>query len=259
MGLHIIICIKSVVLRATGTKIVRTPDLCELNSFDRPALETALCLKESHGGTVTALTMGPEDAGHSVLHEAMAMGVDRGVLLSDPALIGSDTLATSMALGAAVAKLAPYDLVLFGTRTSDSDTGQVGPQTAVLLDLPLVTSAVSVEKIDSGLRVNRICDEFVETFETPLPAVLTIHPTSVQPRDVSLMGIQQTFEENNIETLGLSHVGLSANQVGDAGSGTRVLSMNRVSRKRDCNFVEGSAEEQANTLLQSLVKLGLVG
>jgi electron transfer flavoprotein beta subunit len=259
MGLHIIVCIKSVVLHATGTKIVRTPELCELNAFDRPALETALCLKESHGGTVTALTMGPEDTGCSVLYEAMAMGVDRGVLLSDPTLIGSDTLATSTALGAAVAKLAPYDLVLFGTRTSDSDTGQVGPQTAVLLDLPLVTSAVSIEKVDSKVRVNRISDEFTETFETPLPVALTIHPTSVQPRDVSLMGIEQAFEKNQVETLALSDIGLSANQVGDAGSGTRVLSMKRVSRKRTCDFVEGSAEEQADKLLKSLVKLGLVG
>jgi electron transfer flavoprotein beta subunit len=259
MGLHIIVCIKSVVLRATGTKIVRTPELCELNSFDRPALETALCLKESHGGSVTALTMGPADTGSAVLHEAMAMGVDRGVLLSDPALIGSDTLATSTAIGAAVAKLSPYDLVLFGTRTSDSDTGQVGPQTAALLDLPLVTSAMSLEKNDSGLRVNRISDEFVETFETAMPAVLTIHPASVQPRDVSLMGIQRTFEKNSIETLELSDIGLSADQVGDAGSGTRVLSMSRVSRKRTCDFVEGSVEEQADILLNKLVKLGLVG
>jgi electron transfer flavoprotein beta subunit len=259
MGLHIIVCIKSVVLHATGTKIVRTPELCELNSFDRPALETALGLKETHGGTITALTMGPKDTGCSVLHEAMAMGVDRGVLLCDPALIGSDTLATSTAIGAAVAKLAPYDLVLFGTRTSDSDTGQVGPQTAVLLDLPLVTSAVSVEKIDSELRVNRISDEFVETFETSLPAALTIHPGSVQPRDVSLMGIQQTFDKNNIETLALPDIGLLENQVGDAGSGTRVLSMSRVSRKRTCDFIEGSVEEQADKLLENLVKLGLVG
>ena len=259
MGLHIIVCIKSVVLQATGTKIVRTPDLCELNSFDRPALETALCLKETHGGSVTALTMGPPDTGSAVLHEALAMGADRGVLLSDPALVGSDTLATSTAIGAALNALAPFDLVLFGTRTSDSDTGQVGPQTAVLLDLPLVTSATSIDKIASGLRVNRISDEFVETFETTLPAALTIHPTAVQPRDVSLMGIQQTFEQERLEKLTLSSLGLTPEQVGDAGSGTRVLSMQQVSRKRSCDFIEGSVEEQADKLLENLVKLGLVG
>ncbi len=259
MGLHIIVCIKSVVLRATGTEIIRTPDLCELNPFDRPALETALCLRETHDGTVTALTMGPADTGCSVLYEAMAMGVDRGVLLCDPALIGSDTLATSTAIGAAVSTLAPFDLVLFGTRTSDSDTGQVGPQTAVLLDLPLVTSAVSIEKINATVRVNRISDEFTETFEAPLPAAVTIHPSSVQPRDVSLMGLEQAFEKDNVETLSLSDIGLSADQVGDAGSGTRVVSMNRVSRKRTCDFIEGSVEEQADKLLENLVKLGLVG
>ena len=144
-------------------------------------------------------------------------------------------------------------------RTSDSETGQVGPQTAVLLDLPLVTSATSIEKIDSGLRVNRISDEFAETFETTLPAALTIHPTAVQPRDVSLMGIQQTFEQQSLEKLTLPSLGLTAEQVGDAGSGTRVLSMQRVSRKRTCDFIEGSVDEQADKLLENLLKLGLVG
>ena len=143
MPLNIIICIKSVVLDAPNGKVVRTPDTCALNPFDRPALEMAIKLREEAGGKVTAISMGPE-SGSLALYEALAMGVDQAVLISDQALAGSDTLATSTALGAAIRKLAPFDLALFGTRTSDSDTGQVGPQTAVLLDIPLITGASSI-------------------------------------------------------------------------------------------------------------------
>ena len=142
--MHIIVCIKSVVIDAPRGKTVRTADTCALNPFDRPALEVALQLKEKHGGSVTVMSMGPPTA-ETALREALAAGADRAVLLCDPAMAGSDTLATSTALCAGVSGLAPFDLLLFGTRTSDSDTGQVGPQTAVLLDLPMVTGAVRID------------------------------------------------------------------------------------------------------------------
>ena len=125
-------------LEAPTGRSIRTSETCDLNPFDRPCIDMALRLRKEMGGTVTALSMGPDSCAFAVC-DAMAMGVDRGVLLSDPALAASDTLATTTALAAAIRKLAPYDLVLFGTRTSDSDTGQVGPQTSVLLGIPMVT------------------------------------------------------------------------------------------------------------------------
>jgi electron transfer flavoprotein beta subunit len=127
---NIIVCIKSVVTEAPRGKIVRTADKCALNPFDRPVLEMAVQLKERTRGSVTALSMGPPIA-DAALHEALAAGADRAVLLCDPALAGSDTLATATALCAGVQFLSPFDLLLFGTRTSDSDTGQVGPQEIV--------------------------------------------------------------------------------------------------------------------------------
>jgi electron transfer flavoprotein beta subunit len=99
--LHIIVCIKSVVVDAPRGKIVRTADKCALNPFDRPALEVALQLKEKHGGSVTAFSMGPPTA-EAILRETLAAGADRAVLLSDPALAASDTLATATALCAGV-------------------------------------------------------------------------------------------------------------------------------------------------------------
>jgi electron transfer flavoprotein beta subunit len=259
MSLNIVVCIKSVVTRATGTRIVRTPELSELNSFDRPAIETALLLRETHGGSVTALTMGPPDAGGASLAEAMAMGVDRGVLLSDRALIGSDTLATSTALGAAIKKIAPVDLVLFGTRTSDSDTGQVGPQTATLLHIPMVTGVNAIEKAETGFQVKRTCDEFVETFAVELPAAMTMHPSSVVPRDIPLAGIERAFAQGELLTLTLEDIGLKAAQVGELGSGTKVIKMSRVPKGRTCDFIEGSVAEQTDELLKRLQNLSLVG
>ena len=258
MKLNIIVCIKSVVMAVPDRKVIRTPESCDLNPFDRPALEAALRLRETYGGTVTALSMGPEASTFSLL-EAIAMGVDRSVLVCDPALAGSDTFATSTALASAIKKLAPFDLILFGTRTADSDTGQVGPQTAVLLDLPLVTSVYSVEQMDTGLRIKRRADALWEKFELSLPAVLTIHPSSAQPRDVGLSGIESAFEEGEVENWNLTDLGLSPDQVGEAGSYTRVLSLVRVKKERKCEFLSGTTEEQADELIRRLGESGLIG
>jgi len=258
MGLNIVVCIKSVVLDAPNGKVVRNPDSCALNPFDRPVIETALRLCEENGGKVTALSMGPE-TGSLALYETMAMGVDRAILVCDQALAGSDTLATSTTLATAIQKLGPFDLVLFGTRTSDSDTGQVGPQTAVLLDLPLVTGVVSFEYKDSVLMVERKADEFIEKFEVALPGSLTIHPSAVQARDAALIGIEKAFGSMDFEKMSLSDLGLSAQQVGEGGSPTRVVSMKRVKRERKCEFIDGSVEEQAEKLINHLKGSGLIG
>jgi electron transfer flavoprotein beta subunit len=189
----------------------------------------------------------------------MAMGADRGVLLSDPALAGSDTLATSSALAAAIQKLAPFDLVFFGTRTSDSDTGQVGPQTAVLLDLPFVSGVVFLDSTDNSFQVVRRSDGFQETYRVSPPAALTIHPTSVQARDAGLANIGMAYEARDVEKWGVKTLGLSPERVGEAGSPTRVISMTRAHRERACKFIEGEPEEQAESLIQHLFKAGLIG
>jgi electron transfer flavoprotein beta subunit len=258
MGLNIIVCIKSVVVEVPDGPVSRSAESCELNPFDRSALEMGLQLREANGGTVSAVTMGPDSSTLALL-EAMALGVDRGVLISDPALAGSDTLATSTALAAAIKRFDTFDLVLFGTRTADSDTGQVGPQTAVLLDLPLVTGADSVEIASTDFKVVRKADGFRETFELPFPAVLTVHPGAVQPRDVGLYGISSAFEAYSVEKWDLNDVRLTADQVGEAGSPTRVFSLKRVKKDRTCEFLSGSTEEQADALVQRLVRTGLVG
>ena len=256
--MHIIVCIKSVIIKAAAAGVVRSHDSTELNPFDRPVLETALRIKEVRGGTLTALSMGPESS-TSILSEARAMGFDRGVMACDPALAGSDTLATSTALAAAIDSLRPFDLVLFGTRTSDSDTGQVGPQAALLLGIPLVTQVHLIEHKESGLYVERTADGFMEKFELSFPAALTIHPASVQPRDIELAGIGSAFEEDDTKIWNLRDLELSPNQVGDAGSPTKVLSISKAKRQKRCEFIEGDAIEQADELIRRLAETGMIG
>ena len=257
--MHIIVCIKSVVIDSPSRgKIVRTADKCALNPFDRPTLEVALLLKATHGGSVTVLSMGPPVAEAS-LREALAIGADRAVMLCDPALAGSDTLATSTALCAGVKYLEPFDLLLFGTRTSDSDTGQVGPQTAVLLDLPMITGAVDIKVGPESLTVARNMDGFMETYNVDLPSAFTIHPTAAVPRDPALGDIAEAFDEKAVEFVSIEQLGLDPAQVGDAGSPTRVLSMQAVKKDRVCQWIKGTPAEQADTLVGQLVDAGLIG
>jgi electron transfer flavoprotein beta subunit len=200
MALKIIVCIKSVIINAPTGKSNRSVENCVLNPFDRPALELALNLREANGGNVTVLSMGP-DASESALLEAMAMGANKAVLLNDSALAGSDTLATSKAICATLAKLGTFDLLLFGTRTADSDTGQVGPQTAVGLNLPLVTCARSVDVQKDHLIVTRRLDGMLEEFEVTLPAALTIHPKAIKARDIGLGGIESAYQKSKIKQM----------------------------------------------------------
>ncbi len=258
MGFHIVACIKSITLAAPGEQMVRREDTSELNPYDRPVLEAALRLRELHGGSVTALSMGPPSS-LSALSEARAFGVDREILICDPALAGSDTLATSTALGTGLQKLMPFDLVLFGVRTADSDTGQVGPQTSVLLGIPFIGMVHHLEWEKGVFRVERVADHFVEKYEVGTPAAFTIRPSAFAPRDIGLSGIGQAFESQRIERWDLSDLGLGPDQVGDAGSPTRVISMKRVKKTKKCEFLTGDAREQAHELMKRLSASGAIG
>lgn len=258
MGLNIIICIKSVVLDAPDGKVVRLPETSGLNPFDRPAIELGLHLREESGGTITAVSMGPDSAAFA-LYEALSMGVDRGVLISDRALAGSDTLATSRALAAEVMRLRPFDLVIFGARSSDSDTGQVGPQASVLLGLPLISGVFDIKADGKGLAVERGVDEFVERYRLSLPAAISAHATAVRPRDVRLYGIEKAFGLESLEKVTLKDLDIPEEKVGDIGSPTRIVSLNRVKRDKRCEFITGTVEEQADELVRRLRDRGHIG
>ena len=135
----------------------------------------------------------------------------------------------------------------------------MGPQTAVLLGLPLVTGALSVENVANGFQIVRRSDGFQETYRVSPPAAVTIHPISVQPRDLGLGGIGAAYDASDVEIWGLKDLDLSPESVGEAGSPTRVISLKHAHRERKCEFVEGEPDEQAEALIQRLLESGLIG
>ena len=257
MGLDTIVCIKYAALRPPEPGGKTAVEHYGLNPFDRQAVEVALTLKDLYEGTVTAVTMGPPMA-KKALYECLATGVDRAVLVSDPGLAGSDTLATSKALGAALTRLQPWDMALFGTRSADGDTGHVGPQTMEWLDLPLVTGIVDIEMIENGIKVKRLCDGMLEAYQLPLPGGITVHPVAAELRDVPLHGIEDSFAKSAIETWPLAALALDPAVVGESGSPTRVVSTVKKERARRCRFIEGSPAEQVEQLVAQLQSGGFL-
>ena len=257
MSVHIIVCIKSVVRSAPGGIAIRQSENSELNPFDRAALEAALKVVEAQDGTITAISMGPPVA-NAALAEAQAMGVQRCLLVSDPALAGSDTLVTSRVLATAARHLGTFDFICFGVRTSDSDTGQVGPQTAAVLDLPFISGVKEIERQDGHWQIKRVIDDWEERWDVQPPAAISIHPKAFAPRPVGLIGVAEAFDQPNIETMGLNDLGLSPDQVGLKGSPTRVANLQTIKRSRSCEMIEGEPAEQVAGLVERLNERGVL-
>ncbi|SFU32748.1 electron transfer flavoprotein beta subunit [Porphyromonadaceae bacterium KHP3R9] len=160
------------------------------NPEDLNALEQALGIKDQYPGTkITVLTMGPSRAAE-ILREGLFRGADDGVLLTDRAFAGADTLATSYALSMAVRKLGDFDLIISGRQAIDGDTAQVGPQVAEKLGIPQVTYAEAIESIDGKrIRVKRRLENGVEVVEAPLPLLITVNGTAraCRPRNAKLL------------------------------------------------------------------------
>ena len=255
MPINTVVSIKFAALRPPESEGPADPIRYGLNPFDRPALEAALKLKERHGGTVIAVSMGPPWA-KKALHQCLALGADRAVLLSDPSLAGSDTLATSTALAAVLKHLRPWDMVLFGTRSADGDTGHVGPQTMESLGLPLVSGAASMELSGDIVKVDRISDGMLETFQLPLPGGVTVHPSAFELRDAPLHGIEGSYARLSVETWSLATLAVDPAHVGEIGSPTRVLATHRKRTGAKCRFIDGAPSEQVDKLVQLLKRQG---
>ncbi len=255
MGIHSVVCVKSVVRAAPKGAGARTPENSELNPFDRPALEAALQIREAEGGSVTALSMGP-DVASEALAEARAIGVDRAILVNDRALSGSDTLVTAQVLGAAVTRIGPVDFLIFGPRSADSDTGQVGPQTATLLGIPFLSGVKEIRHGDTAWEIRRVMDDWDELWQADTPVALTIHPRAYPPRPIALSGIARAYEGLEIDTWRLADLGLSADGVGLAGSPSRVVRLEEVRRDRKCRMLEGEPRDQVDALVAYLGRLG---
>jgi electron transfer flavoprotein alpha subunit len=228
-----------------------------LNPFDLYAIEEALRLKEKFGGTVTVISMGPPQA-ENALREAIAMGADRGVLLSDRAFAGSDTWATSKVLSAAIKKLGeekPVDLVFSGKQATDGDTAQVGPGIAAHLDLPQVTYVRKIDQVSQdSMTVQRMMDDGYESVRTQLPALLTVVKEINEPRLPSLKG-RISAKKAVIPKWTIQELGLDPKDVGLEGSPTKVVRIFTPPPRAQVEMIAGSLEEIGDRLARIIVNI----
>ncbi len=251
------------------------------NPEDLNALEQALKLKDMYPGSkVTLLTMGPARAAE-IVREGMYRGADGGIVLSDRAFAGSDTLATSYALSAAVKKIGDYDIILGGRQAIDGDTAQVGPQVAEKLGLPQVTYAEEILKVENGkVTVKRRIESGVETVTCPLPAIVTVNGSADECRPRNAKALQKykyaavpsevaddeskkAFIESrpylNIGEWNANTVEADLSQCGLAGSPTKVKSIeNVVFSAKDARRIENEDGEIEN-LVKELIANHTIG
>ena len=256
--MNIAVCIKwvPVVSRmkfdAETRRIVREGVPSEVNNWDIVAVQRATELRAEFGGIVTAITMGPPQA-RDGLARCLAQGADNAVHINDRALAGSDTLATSRALAAALRR-EPYDLVLFGNFSVDAETGQVGPEVAEMLGLPQVTGASKLDAIDaSTIRVERNLDNSVEVLEMMLPAVVTVADgvaADVFPGREAITAAKET----DIPELSVADLGLTPADVGAEGSPTWVSEIRIQESSREPLIIEEVPVEEAAAQVTALLK-----
>ena len=226
--MHIIVCIKQVPdttnvrINPETNTLMREGVESIMNPFDEYALEVALQLKDAHGARVTVVSMGPPQA-DVVLREAMARGADDGVLLTDRAFAGADTLATSYVIAQAIKKIcAKPDLVLFGKQAIDGDTAQVGPGVSEFLDCTLVTYAKSVQVSGNRFTAETQMDDGVDVIEGQMPAVVTVVKEAATPRFASLSG-WMAAKRTAVPRWGANDVGADPEKCGLSGSPTKVV------------------------------------
>ncbi len=221
-----------------------------MNPFDRHALEAGVQLVETHGGTVTVLTMGPPQA-EEMLREAISCGADQGVLLSDRAFAGADTWATSYTLAAAIRRIGSYDCVLCGRQAIDGDTAQVGPELAERLGIPFVSAARRIEFADGYFRAERLMDDGYDAVEVAVPVLFTVVKEINEPRPPSLKG-KMRAKKADIPVWGAADLEVEAGCLGLAGSPTQVVRVFAPERRKDRVMIEGEPARQAARLAAEL-------
>lgn len=256
--MKIIVCVKQVpdtteirINPETGT-LTRDGVPSILNPDDANALEEALKVKDSYPYTkVTVITMGPPQA-KDMLRECIAMGADDAVLLSDRALGGSDTWATSNAIAAGIRKIGQFDMIFAGRQAIDGDTAQVGPQIAEKLSLPQVTYVKEFSVKDGFAYVSRALEDGYEKLKVKLPCVLTAIKELNEPRYMSVPGILKACE-SDIKVWSAEDIGVDLMTVGLKASPTNVFKSFTPKPKGAGVTVEGDTpKEKAEALVASL-------
>jgi electron transfer flavoprotein beta subunit len=237
----------------TGT-VIRTGVETVVNPLDLYALETALRLKEQYGGTITAISMGPPQA-IRVLKEAVAMGCDAAVLVSDRKFGGADTHATSYTLAQAIRSLGEFDLIITGERATDGDTAQVGCGIAAWLDVPVATYVSKIDGFKDGrIELERLVEEGYQQLSVPIPCQFSVVKEIAVPRLPTLKGKIRSMEID-IPTLTAESMELKPEYLGLKGSPTKVVKIESPKVTRSGRMVTASDDASLTASVKELVDL----
>jgi len=257
--MRIIVCIKQVPdtaevrINPETNTLIREGVPSIINPYDMHAIEAGLQIREKTGGSVTVVTMGPPQA-ETALREAISMGVDEAVLLTDRAFAGSDTWATAYTLAKAIEYIGA-DIILCGKQAIDGDTAQVGPEIAEFLDIPHVAYIRKIDDVtDSKIVVQRLMDDGYDVIESSLPVLLTVVRELNVPRLPSLKG-KIAARKAVIRKLGAADIKAAAESLGIKGSPTQVRNIFAPVVRKDRRMFEGTAEEQVDALIKELAGL----
>ncbi len=254
--MNILVCIKQVPdtteirMDPKTNTLIRAGVPSTVNPFDKYALEAAVQLRETLGGTVTAMTMGPAQAAQA-LRECYALGADRMVLVSDRRFGGADTYATSYTLAQAVRALGGFDLILCGRQAIDGDTAQVGPQIAEKLEIPQVSYVADIEKDGDTLTVRRMLEDGYMTVQVQTPCLLTCIKELNTPRYMTIRGILDCDKEP-VTVLDYNALKddplIEVDTIGLKGSPTNIYKSFTPPRKGRGMMLEGSGKETVERL-----------
>jgi electron transfer flavoprotein beta subunit len=254
--MKIVVCIKQVpdtteikINPVTGT-LIRDGVPSIINPDDKSGLEVALKLKDKYGAEITVITMGPPQA-DAVLREAMAMGADKAILLTDRKFAGADTLATSNALSAALRKI-DWDLIIAGRQAIDGDTAQVGPQIAEFLDIPQISYVKDLDfDGETQFTIKRETEEGYQILQAEMPLLITVLSSANKPRYMSVGGIVEAVEKD-VLVWGAADIDADENRLGLKGSPTKVYKAFSKGVKSAGEQFEVEAEEAVGIIISKL-------
>lgn len=255
--MKIVVCIKQVpdttdvkINKETNT-LIREGVKSIINPFDVYAIEEGLRLRETYGGQVIVLSMGPAQV-MEALKEAVSLGVDDVILLSDRAFAGADTLATSYALAKAIEKIGGVDLVITGKQAIDGDTAQVGPGIAEALQIPHSTYVKHISSVDENvIRVQRMIEGGYEEIEMDLPALITVVKEINTPRMPSIRGILRTLDLQ-VPIWTAKDIDAAEARIGLKGSPTQVVTIATPDLDVTGEIFTGKVDEQVQKLFDAL-------
>ncbi len=255
---NMIVCIKQVIdpeappasfkIDAATNRVVPPPGISlVLDPYAEYAVEAALRIKDTAGGKITAISLGPDQL-RDVVKKPLSMGADELILLEDKAFADGDSWSTAYALAMAIKNIGDYDLVLCGREASDWNAGQVGSGIAEILGLPSVTLAKKIEVTDGKARVERVTEDGYEIVEVSLPALITVSNEIGEPRYPTIKGIMGAKKKEPI-IWAPADVGVEPSQAGAAGRRAELVKLFQPVREGKCEVIEGENPEEAGANL----------